>query len=141
MTLMIDASSLSQLQYHRIYSDARAKWGWYGESHFDLVKIKQSLVNAAPPAPPLYLSGEEPASKYVFYSFEPGWIGDWHPAPARQFMVLLSGTVEIETSDGNIQRFKPGDILLLEDTWGKGHRLRNTGEEYLHFFVVQLPVV
>jgi uncharacterized cupin superfamily protein len=56
-------------------------------------------------------------------------------------MVLLSGTVEVETSDGNVQRFKPGDILLLEDTWGKGHRLRNTGVDYLHFFIVQLPIV
>lgn len=96
-------------------------------------------MTAAPPAPPLYLSANKPATSYLFYSFQPGWYGDWHPVPARQFMALLSGKVEVETSDGDIRQFGPGNIILLEDMGGKGHRSKNTGDEYLSFFVVQIP--
>ena len=96
-------------------------------------------MTAAPPAPPLYVSAANPASKYLFYSFEPGWIGDLHPAPARQFLALLSGTVEVETTDGTVRRFGPGDLVLLEDTSGRGHRTRNIGDGYLTFFVVPAP--
>jgi hypothetical protein len=125
--------NLTRLKYTRIYPDAQ------GESHLDTVTVEQSLVTAAPPAPPLYISENRPASKYLFYSFEPGWTGDLHPAPARQFLALLSGAMEVETSDGTVKRIGPGDLLLLEDTSGKGHRSRNIGEDYLTFFVVQIP--
>lgn len=105
------------------------------------IRLRSNSISGMPcHLPPLYLSVDKSASKYLFYSFAPGWIGDWHLAPARQFMVLLSGEVEVETSDGTLKRFGQGDIFLLEDTWGKGHRLRNIGEEYLHLFVVQIPV-
>ena len=137
---MVDLTTHNQLKYHRIYPDARDKRSWYGESHIESVGVEQSLVDAAPPAPPLYLSVNKPASSYLFYSAEPGWTGDWHLAPARQFMVLLSGALEVETSDGDVRRFGPGDVVLLEDTWGKGHKLRNLGDNFLHFFVVQIPV-
>lgn len=46
----------------------------------------------------------------------------FHTAPARQFVLLLSGTIEIETSLGEKRRFSGGDVLLLEDTTGKGHK-------------------
>ena len=137
---MNDSKVFTQLIYHRIYSDARAKLGWYGESHFEPVKVEQSRVKAVPSAPRVYLSKDEPATKYFFYSFEPGWTSDQQPAPMRQFMVLLSGTMEVETSDGEIKQFKPGNIILMVDTWGKGHKARNIGKEYLHVFAVQIPI-
>jgi hypothetical protein len=128
------APAVTQVQYHRVYADT------LGESHFDTLTVNRSLVSAAPPAPPFYVSALENASRYRFYSFQPGWYGDLHPAPARQFLALLSGTVEVETSDGTVRAFGPGDLILLEDTAGKGHRSRNTGSGYLNFFVVQVPV-
>jgi len=96
-------------------------------------------VTAAPPAPPLYVSATNPASAHLFYSFEPGWTGELHPAPARQFLALLSGAVEVETTDGAVRRFGPGDLVLLEDTAGWGHRTRNICDGYLTFFVVPAP--
>jgi hypothetical protein len=54
-------------------------------------------------------------------------------------MVLLSGDMEIEASDGCKLNIGPGDILLLQDTWGKGHRSRNISFEIGHFFVAQIP--
>ncbi|MGZ4885431.1 MAG: cupin domain-containing protein [Halobacteriota archaeon] len=101
--------------------------------------IEQSLSNAAPPAAPFYVSEDRPASNYRFYSFEPGWIGELHPAPTRQFLALMSGAVEVETTDGMVRRFGPGDLILLEDTSGKGHVTRNIGDGYATFFVVPVP--
>lgn len=50
---------------------------------------------------------------------------DFHTAPARQFIILLDGEIEIETSLGVVRRFKGGEVLLVEDVSGKGHRTRN----------------
>ncbi len=126
-------SSIALVKYHRIYADAQ------GGSHVDSVTVEQSLASGAPPAAPFYVSGDKPASKYRFYSFQPGWIGDWHPCPARQFLALMSGAVEMETTDGTVRRLKPGDLVLLEDITGKGHVTRNTADGYSVFLVVPVP--
>ncbi len=132
---MTQTSSLtrSRVTYHRIYTDAQ------GGSHFDTVTVEQKLARAAPPAAPFYVSEDGPASKYRFYSFEPGWIGEPHPAPARQFLACMSGTVEMETTDGTVRRLGPGDLVLLEDTSGRGHITRNIGDGYATFLAVPVP--
>ena len=58
-----------------------------------------------------------------------GRVQDWHTAPRRQFVVNLTGEVEIEVSDGETRRFGPGSILLAEDTTGKGHISRGIGND------------
>jgi len=127
------SSNLALVTYRRIYTDAQ------GESHFDVVTVEQTLARAAPPAAPFYVSGDRPASKYRFYTFPPGWIGELHPAPARQFLALMSGAVEMETTDGTVGQFAPGDLVLLEDTSGRGHVTRNIGEGYATYLVVPAP--
>ncbi len=52
---------------------------------------------------------------------EPGITQDWHPAPQRQFVVILSGQLEIGFEDGSTKVFVPGDARLVEDITGKGH--------------------
>ena len=49
---------------------------------------------------------------------------DFHNAPQRQYVVMLDGEVDIEIGDGTIRRFTTGDILLAEDTTGRGHSSR-----------------
>jgi quercetin dioxygenase-like cupin family protein len=44
-----------------------------------------------------------------------------HDAPARQFVVTLSGTLDFQTRTGEHFILHPGDILLAEDTAGSGH--------------------
>jgi hypothetical protein len=50
---------------------------------------------------------------------------DFHTAPRRQFVVNLSGLVEIEVGDGSTRRLGAGDILLADDTTGQGHITRD----------------
>lgn len=47
---------------------------------------------------------------------------DFHTAPQKQYIIYLSGSAEIETSEGDKKLFKAGDILLAADTFGKGHK-------------------
>jgi uncharacterized cupin superfamily protein len=51
----------------------------------------------------------------------------------------MSGTVEMETTDGTARRLGPGDIVLLEDTTGRGHVTRNIGDGYAMFLVIPVP--
>ena len=53
----------------------------------------------------------------------------WHTGPARQFVITLAGSSEVEVSGGVHVRTSPGHINLIEDTTGKGHITRNFGPE------------
>jgi quercetin dioxygenase-like cupin family protein len=48
----------------------------------------------------------------------------WHNAPHKQLMIMLEGDCEMEVGDGSKHHFRPGDILLVEDTAGEGHYTR-----------------
>jgi hypothetical protein len=111
------SSNLTHVTYHRIYTDPQ------GESHFDVVTVEQSLARAAPPAAPFYVSGDRPASKYRFYTFPPGWIGELHPAPARQFLALMSGAWRRQTGrSGGSRRPRPPGRHLGQGSRDQEHR-------------------
>jgi hypothetical protein len=124
---------MHKLRYTRVYADTQ------GESHIEGGEIELAVAGFAPPAPPLHVSKFVPAASVGFLRANPGWFGDWHPAPRRQWMVVLSGEEEIRTSDGAVRRFHAGDIVLAEDTTGKGHQSRVIGTEECVDFCVQLP--
>ena len=120
------------MKYVRLYADSN------GESHFEDVGVKFTLADFAPPAPPLNVSALTPASQFGFLSAPPGWYGDWHPAPRRQFIFYLAGEIEAEVSDGEVRRFGPGSVTLVEDTTGKGHTSRVVSSGEVLGVVVQL---
>lgn len=84
------------------------------------------------------LSGTVEASGVQFRENDPDYDYDWHPAPRRQYVVLLDGEIEIEVGDGEIRRFRGGDVLLLDDTHGRGHRTRNVTPEVRRSLFVHL---
>ena len=121
------------MQYTRIYADPD------GESHFEDVAVALTANDFAPPAPPLNVSVPIPAAHLVFIALPPGWYGDWHPAPRRQYWVQIAGQLDAEVSDGEVRRFNPGDVGLLEDVTGKGHTTRVIGQDEVRGMFVQLP--
>ena len=126
------SNKITKLKYVRVYTDS------LGESHFEDLTIDLNEIDFAPPAPPIFTSDLKPSSAYGFASVMPGWKSEWHPAPKRQFMFYLSGTIEAEVSDGEIRQFGPGSITLVEDTFGKGHKSRVIGSEQVVGVVIQL---
>jgi hypothetical protein len=123
---------MEKVKFTRVFADDQ------GESHIEEVEAVLKATDFAPPAPPLSLSQFTPAARFGFLNAPPGWSGDWHPAPARQMVFYLVGQVDGETSDGSKRRFGPGDVVLLEDTTGKGHRSRVVGDQEVLMAVVQL---
>ncbi|MGH2469538.1 MAG: hypothetical protein ACRDGF_05660 [Chloroflexota bacterium] len=64
-----------------------------------------------------------------FGSRPPGVVQDWHPAPQRQFVIILSGQLQIGFEDGSTKVFGPGDARLVEDVTGRGHTTVALGNE------------
>jgi hypothetical protein len=112
----------------RVYSDRE------GESHFADVEVE--LHDNGPIG---FLSLAMPAKSVIFRENEPGYDYDWHVAPARQYIVLLDGAIEIETSDGQSRIFRGGEVLLMEDTTGKGHRTRHVEPTRRRSIFIVLP--
>jgi hypothetical protein len=100
-----------------------------GESHFeDLdVPLKQTRSGS--------LSDLVPATGIVFRETPVGGALDYHNAPQRQFVVNLSGEVEIECFDGTKRTLTAGGILLAEDTIGRGHITRDIAGPRYSIFV------
>jgi hypothetical protein len=98
----------------RIYSDTS------GDSHFgDMhVSLREAGIIGN-------LSDPIDVKSLVFREVTPTYDWDFHTAPARQYIILLDGEIQIETSLGEVRNFKGGDILFVEDTTGKGHRTKN----------------
>ncbi len=65
----------------------------------------------------------------TFRESEAGRFSDWHPAPRRQYVICISGGIEIGLGDGSTHTFGPGDARLVEDTTGKGHTTLVPGGE------------
>jgi len=122
----------TRLECVRLFADAD------GESHFGTTSLSLEGADFAPPAPPLEVS-EIIEGRHGFLRASSGWFGDWHPTPARQFMCLLSGALEVAVSDGEVRRFSPGEIILLEDTHGRGHSTRVVSSEPAVLIFAQLP--
>ncbi len=124
--------TIMQCRFARLYTDAS------GESHFEDVDAELSLVDFAPPAPPLEVSEYVSATRTAFLGGPAGWNGDWHVSSARNLFVVLSGEWQIEASDGAMRSFTPNSVLLAEDTSGKGHRSRVVSEAGSLALLVQL---
>lgn len=69
------------------------------------------------------------AKNINFQEWPAGRFIDWHPAPRRQYVISLSGQIEIGLGDGSTSRYGPGDARLVEDTTGQGHTTRVVGDQ------------
>lgn len=98
------------MKIHRLYADQN------GESHFEDVEVEFTESTHAG-----QLSARLAASGIVFREVPPDYDLDWHPAPRRQYIINLDAGVQITASDGESRRIGAGEVLLVEDTWGKGH--------------------
>jgi hypothetical protein len=98
----------------RIYSDA------HGDSHFeDIIIPLEEAGNIG------RLSAAEAVTGIIFREVDPSYDWNFHVAPQKQYNILIDGEIEIETSLGVKRIFKGGEVLLLEDTTGKGHKTKN----------------
>ena len=105
---------MEEFSITQVYSDEN------GDSRFKDIKIPLTEAGAIG-----YLSEKQEVESLVFRKVLPTYDYDFHTAPARQFIILIDGGIEIETSLGEKRIFKGGDILQMDDITGKGHKTRN----------------
>jgi hypothetical protein len=98
------------MRIHRLYVDQQ------GESHFEDVEIPYVESSRSG-----RVSARLPATGIIFREVPPDYDLDWHPAPRRQYIINLDAGVQITASDGESRCIGAGEVLLVEDTWGKGH--------------------
>lgn len=120
------------MRYVRIFSDAA------GASHFQDVEVPVAAPAGSARADAragtegggdvgTLLSDPLPVSGLIFRQVRSSAASAWHVAPRRQFVVHVEGEVEVEVSDGEVRRFGPGSVVLVEDTHGAGHITRPLG--------------
>ena len=98
------------MRVHNLYVDDK------GETHFRDIEIEWAETTNAGK-----LSKRLPATGIIFREVQPDYDLDWHPAPRRQYIINLDAGVKITASDGEARIIKAGEVILVEDTSGKGH--------------------
>jgi len=92
-----------------------------GESHFEDLVIPLTDHGGGIGS----ISKLEHATGVVFRETGGDYDFDFHTAPRRQYVINLDAAVEIELGDGTRRVIGPGEILLAEDTTGRGHKSRS----------------
>jgi hypothetical protein len=106
----------TRVPVHRIVTDEA------GETHWEDLLVELEQVPLAPPAAPVDFVSLGAATQLNLMAGDASWDGAaFHPAPARQYMLILRGSGSIRTSDGEERRLGAGEVVLLEDKEGKGH--------------------
>jgi quercetin dioxygenase-like cupin family protein len=103
-----------KVRYIRIYNSRD------GSARFEDGEVPFASAVFAPPAPPLDVSPAVAVREMMFIHLPAGWTDPAHPAPARQWMFVLSGRGETKAG-GETRVWGPGDTLLAEDTAPPGH--------------------
>jgi hypothetical protein len=98
------------VRIHNLYTDTS------GQSHFRDIEVE--WVEEGPAGK---LSKRLPATGIIFRQVQPDYDLDWHPAPRRQYIINLDAGVQITASDGEARMIGAGEVILVEDTTGRGH--------------------
>jgi hypothetical protein len=105
------------MRIHNLYTDAN------GGSHFRDIEIEWAEERRGSK-----LSKRLPATGIIFRETRADNELDWHTAPRRQYIVNLDAGVRITASDGESRVIGAGEVLLVEDTTGKGHLSQGLGQ-------------
>jgi hypothetical protein len=119
------------MKYVRIYADAA------GRSHFEDVQVAMSPVPSTNGVRSRTGSSMPIGGVLTFTNSvvegagldnedtPPGEWGPWRRTEtAPHFVLWIEGQIDIEVSDGEVRRVGRGEMVLVEDETGDGHRTR-----------------
>jgi hypothetical protein len=94
-----------------------------GGSRLTTLELQQHQTDLGPGLPPMLSTTPAETVSMQFIDLLADITVPSHPAPARQFVVVLRGVVEAETTTGQTVRMSPGDVGFAADIKG-GHITR-----------------
>ena len=115
------------MRIHNLYADDD------GESHFRDLEVEWKEI-----MPAMENSERIPATGLYFVRSKASYDLDWHNAPRRQYIVNLDTGIRITASDGESRDIDPGDVLLVEDTTGKGHLSQSVDGKLRHSLFIPI---
>ena len=115
------------MKIHRLYTDDN------GESHFEDVELEYVETTQSG-----RFTKRLPATGIIFREVQPTYELDWHNAPRRQYIINLDNGVQITASDGEARLIDAGEVILVEDTTGKGHLSKAVNDRLRHCIFVAL---
>jgi hypothetical protein len=115
------------MRVHNLYEDAN------GESHWRDIQIEWVEENDAGK-----LSARQAVKGIIFRQTQAEHDRPWHPAPRRQYIINLDAGVQLTASDGEARVIGAGEVVLVEDTSGKGHLSRSVNNQMRHSIFVPL---
>ena len=113
------------MRIHNLYTDEE------GESHFRDLHVEWVEESRAGK-----LSRRLPATGIIFRRVPPTYDLDWHPAPRRQYVINLDAGVQLTASDGESRTIGAGEVVLVEDTTGKGQLSQAVDDQVRHCIFV-----
>jgi quercetin dioxygenase-like cupin family protein len=132
LLVLLASAQTGGAQKHKPLMMTRLYTGSDGQTHVEETEAKFTVGGNNEVFKLMSITGAE------LHRAAPGTVIDWHTAPRRQYVITLSGQGEIEVAGGKKFTVGPGHIDLVEDTTGKGHITRVTGNE--DRVTLQLPV-
>jgi hypothetical protein len=116
------------MRIHNLYEDEN------GVSHFRDIDIEWAQERRGSK-----LSAIMPVTGLEFRETRGEYNLDWHPAPRRQYIINLDAGVKITASDGEARIVGAGEVILVEDTTGKGHLSESIAGQMRHSIFVHAP--
>lgn len=123
---------MDQLKYITLYTGSDDK------THFKDNYIPWHPISSSAKES-VYVTPFKKATDIGFLHLPIGQKSGWHPAPKKQFVMVLTGIMEVETGDGEKLTFAPGSVLLVTDVTGKGHRTNVIGDQEVLVAWVPIP--
>jgi hypothetical protein len=115
------------MRIHNLYCDTN------GESHWRDIEVEYVERNEAGK-----LSARLPATGIIFRQTQAEHDRPWHPAPRRQYIINLDAGVQLTASDGEARVIGAGEVILVEDTSGKGHLSKSVNNQMRHSIFVPI---
>ena len=115
------------MRIHNLYADAD------GETHFRDIDVEWAEQHGHGK-----LSRRMPATGVIFRQTAGDYDLDWHPAPRRQYIINLDAGVQITASDGEQRLIGAGEVILVEDTVGKGHLSKAISGQMRHSIFIPI---
>lgn len=115
------------MRIHNLYVDDA------GESHWRDIEVEWAETSNFSK-----YSARRPATGIIFRQTSGDYDLDWHPAPRRQYIINLDGGVKLTASDGEAREIGAGEVILVEDTHGKGHLSESLGGKMRHSIFVPI---
>jgi len=84
----------------------------------DVSKVETWTIGTKEHGHGTFVSDLIPCDSVRLAETEPGGVYDWHPAPRKQVVVTLTGSIEFTFGNGEVLLVNPGDVFLAADVEG-----------------------